>query len=279
MLNFCRFFKNLYSKPPLSQERLAELVINKDEPSSSMLEISINRDITIDELGGAINQLKRGKAVSEDLIANDFLRSSGYSMRLTICQPDTPNQLGFCKGAQTSDHILTLTTCIDKYTHHVERGRLYSCFVDYAKAFDTVCREALIYKLWHMGIKGRFFNCLEFMYSNSKAKVKLLTKLSASIKILCDTKQGHPMSPELFKCYINDLSEQLNNMDDVDVPVLNNVRISHLLWADNLVLLSLNAESLQKMLDQLFAFGLEWGLSVNIKNTAVLVFNKSGRLL
>ena len=37
------------------------------------------------------------------------------------------------------------------------------------------------------------------------------------------------MSPELFKCYINDLSEQLNNMDDVDVPVLNNVRISHLL--------------------------------------------------
>ena len=33
------------------------------------------------------------------------------------------------------------------------------------------------------------------------------------------------------------------------------------------------------MLDQLFAFGLEWGLSVNIKKTAVLVINKSGRLL
>ena len=43
MLNFCRFFKNLYSKPPLSQECLAELVINKYEPSSSMLENSINR--------------------------------------------------------------------------------------------------------------------------------------------------------------------------------------------------------------------------------------------
>ena len=58
-----------------------------------------------------------------------------------------------------------------RYTHHVEKGRLYSCFVDYAMAFDrdTVCREALLYKLWHMGIKGRFFNCLEFMYRNSKA--------------------------------------------------------------------------------------------------------------
>ena len=69
-----------------------------------------------------------------------------------------------------------------------------------------------------MGIKERFFACLEFMYPNSKAKVKRLTKLSASIGILCGTEQGH-LSPELFKCYINDLSEQLNNMYDVDVPV------------------------------------------------------------
>ena len=80
-----------------------------------------------------------------------------------------------------------------------------------------------------MGIKGRFFNKLEFKYRNSKATVKLLTKLSASIKIFFGTEQGHPTSPELFKCYINDLSEQLYNMDDVNVPVLNDVRISHLL--------------------------------------------------
>ena len=59
-------------------------------------------------------------------------------------------------------------------------------------------------------------------------------------------------------------------MDDVDVPALNDVRISHLLWADDLVLLDLNAESLQKILDQLFAVGLEWGLNVNNKKTAVL---------
>ena len=69
--------------------------------------------------------------------------------------PDTPNQLGFCKNAQTADHILTLSTCIEKYVK-ANKGRLFSCFVDYAKAFDTVCREALLYKLWKLGIKGRF---------------------------------------------------------------------------------------------------------------------------
>ena len=97
----------------------------------------------------------------------------------------------------TSDHIYTLSTCIEKYVS-VHKKRLYSCFVDYAKAFDTVCREALLYKLWKLGIQGKFFNCLEDMYTNSAAKIKLLNKLSEEIDILCGTEQGHPISPELF---------------------------------------------------------------------------------
>ena len=78
--------------------------------------------------------------------------------------PDTPNQMGFCKGAQTADHILTLSTCIEKYVK-VEKKRVFSCFVDYAKAFDTVCRDALLYKLWKLRVQGRVFNCMEHMYN------------------------------------------------------------------------------------------------------------------
>ena len=65
----------------------------------------------------------------------------------SLTDPDTDNQLGFCKDAQSSDHIFTLTTCVDKYVQKA-KSRLYSCFVDYAKAFDSVCREALLFKLW-----------------------------------------------------------------------------------------------------------------------------------
>jgi hypothetical protein len=179
----------------------------------------------------------------------------------------------------TCDHILTLTTCIEKYVN-VSKKRLYSCFVDYAKAFDTVCREALLYKLWKIGIQGKFFNCLKHMYTNSSAKVKLLNKLSEKIDVLCGTEQGHPMSPELFKCFVHQLSEDLNQTDKaIEAPLLNSERITHLLWADDLVLLALNPESLQRMLNVLHSYCTEWGLSVNLGKTAVMVFNRSGRLL
>ncbi len=189
-----------------------------------------------------------------------------------------PTSSDFCKNAQTCDHILTLSTCVSKYVT-TNKKRLYACFVDYAKAFDTVCREALLYKLWKLGIQGRFFICLEHMYSHSSAKIKLLNKLSEKINILCGTEQGHPMSPELFKCFIHQLSEDLNNLEDVNVPIMNSTPITHLLWADDLVLLALDPESLQKMLDTLLAYCMEWGLSVNLSNTPVMAFNRSGRLL
>ena len=126
-----------------------------------------------------------------------------------------------------------------------------------------------------------FFECLKDMYSNSAAKIKLLNKLSEKITVLCGTEQGHPISPELFKCFVivHRLSEELNDLDDMKVPVLNSVRITHLLWVDDLVLLALTPLSLQRMLNTLHSYCMEWGLSVNIAKTAVKVFNRTGRLL
>ena len=96
---------------------------------------------------------------------------------------------------------------------------------------------------------------------------------------MCGTEQGHPMSPELFKCYINDLSQELNDLDNIAVPTLDGLKVSHLLWADDLILMALNRSDLQALLNILLQHCLNWGLSVNISKTAVMVFNKTGRLL
>ena len=192
--------------------------------------------------------------------------------------PDTLNQLGFCRGAQTSDHVFTLSTCIHKYVKHA-RKRLYSCFVDFRKAFDTLCREALLHKLMSMGVEGKFMKCIEFMYKNSKARLKIVNKLSDAFDILSGTEQGHPMSPELFKIYIHELSENLDQIDGIEVPKLDNHNISHLFWADDLVLLALDTKSLQLLIDELEKYCNDWGLIINMDKTAIMVFNITGRLL
>ena len=117
------------------------------------------------------------------------------------------------------------------------------------------------------------------MYKHSKAKLKIAQKLSHEIDILAGTEQGHPLSAELFKCYFLDLSKRLNNINGISIPNLNEHPKSHLLWADDLVLIALDKSSLQKLIDTLESVCDEWGLEVNLKKTAVMVFNRSGRLL
>ena len=215
-----------------------------------------------------------GSAIGK--LFSNILLERLISYRNIAC-PDPPNQLGFCKEAQTADHIFTLNTCISKYLGI--KQRIYSCFIDFRKAFDSVSREALIYKLSTLGIQGRFINCMRHMYANSKAKVKLLGKLSQALDVLVGTEQGHPMSPELFKIFLLGLSEDLNECQEATVPELNGVAISHLLWADDLVLLALDGPSLQKLINTVHTFCTRWGLSVNISKTAILIFNTSGRKL
>ena len=100
--------------------------------------------------------------------------------------PDPPNQLGFCKNSQTNDHTFALKTIIDKYNTRGKK-RVFSCFVDFKKAFDTVCRSALLYKLVQLQIRGPFFEVLENMYNSSHAKIKINNKLSDAFDILSGT--------------------------------------------------------------------------------------------
>ena len=185
-------------------------------------------------------------------------------------------QIGFTKKARTSDHMFVIKTIIDKYCNN-PGGRLYACFVDFKKAFDTVIHTGIKLKLLDIGVGSSFYNIIKSMYEVSKSCVKVNENLTNSFSTHLGVKQGDNLSPNLFKIFINNLTNYLKHSED---PVsINDQDLHCLMYADDIVLLSTSPNGLQKKLDILQNYCNDWCLSVNTNKTKVLIFNKAGRLI
>ena len=91
------------------------------------------------------------------------------------------------------------------------------------------------------------------MYKHLAFQVVFKNGLSPSIPSLVCLKQGCNLSPMLFNIFINDLVDELKAID-VEPPLLGELDIPCLLYADDLVLLSRTKVGLQKKaLDTLHA--------------------------
>ena len=95
--------------------------------------------------------------------------------------------------------------------------------------------------------------------------------LSNKFTVAKGTEQGHPLSPDLFKIFIADLSPLLELSN---CPVLSNKQISHLLWADDLILLSLDSKTTQLQLNALTNFCTKWGIEINELKTQAVIFGE-----
>ena len=115
------------------------------------------------------------------------------------------------------------------------------------------------------------------MYASLLYSVRTEHDLSPSFETKIGVKRGCILSPTLFSLYLSDLN------DCVDIPcdpvVIDTIKISSLLYADDIVLLSNTAEGLQNALNKLGNICETWNLKINISKTKVMVFNKSGKLL
>ena len=189
------------------------------------------------------------------------------------------HQIAFRRQYRTSDHVMVIQTLINKYikklqcTARAEGKVLFAAFVDLEKAYDT---EALFYKMLNNGIGGTMFRIIENMYSKYVAAVKLESGYTEPFSTERGVKQGCVLSPILFNLYINDLPDIFNETCD---PVkIGDKIINCLMFADDLVLISLTSAGLQACLEKVQNYCFTWRLKVNVTKTKVMIFNKSGHI-
>ena len=78
-------------------------------------------------------------------------------------------QVGFREKSRTTDHITTLKTLVNKHLTSKKGKKVFACFIDLKKAYDSIHHEALFAKLKKLNINGRYLSLIIDTYKTKWA--------------------------------------------------------------------------------------------------------------
>ena len=179
------------------------------------------------------------------------------------------NQFGFKAKHGTEICVFILKELLRYYIAH--GSCMHVAYLDASKAFDRVNHIKLFRKLTERGIPKWLIRLLCHWYCNQSLCVRWGSVISSFFYVSNGVRQGGVLSPLFFNQYMNDLTKSLN-----EIPAgccSGNIVINHLMYADDIVLLSPSAQGLQKLADATYKYGTENDIIFNGTKSQVMFFD------
>ena len=212
-----------------------------------------------------------------------FLTSCIANKIYTHCDENTilaEEQKGCRKNSQGSKEQLIIDAVVMNQVHSKKRN-IYTTFIDYKKAYDSVPHSWLIHVLEIYKINTTIVTFLKNMMDTWKTKMHLNTKntriVSDTVKISRGIFQGDALSPLWFCLAINPLSNILNtSKSGFKIKDGSNVRhtISHLLYMDDIKLYAATKSQMQSLVSSTEKFSEDICMEFGIDKCKTLNVNK-----
>ena len=173
-------------------------------------------------------------------------------------------QKAFVRRDGIAENIFLLKTII--YQHKNALRTLRMCLLDSSKSLDTVYHNSLVALAERVETPKMYINYIMHTYSDCSTKLKYKNGVSPSIPVNRGVKQGEPMSPARFNSIIDYVT---NNMPG-SIHLQGNSTISHMAFADDLVLFEKYDVMMQTQVDHVLFRLTQCGLNVNKSKCATL---------
>ena len=183
----------------------------------------------------------------------------------------TDNQFGFKSGHSTDLCIYALSELIEYFKSR--STSVYVAFLDASKAFDKISHWTLFRKLIDRNVPMYLIKILCYWYQHQLMSVRWGYSISNVFNVTNGVRQGGILSPKLFNIYIDGLSNILNN--SLIGGSLGGKRINHMLYADDLCIVSLSSAGLQKLLSICDEYCASHSITFNVKKSVCMFFKCS----
>ena len=178
-------------------------------------------------------------------------------------------QGGFRPHRGCPDQLFTLVEILKN------RGKepTFCCFIDVKKAFDRVFRNGLWKRLADEGVKGKMWRVLRSIYESVESCVRVDDELTEFFSIETGVRQGCVLSPLLYAIFINGLVKELKELNcGIEIGENQELNISSLLYADDIVLMAEDRYTLQLLMNTVANYAKRWKFELNPKKSEVVVF-------